>query len=220
MEIPRRHYRPENAGAKWGNHGAGDWQDCGGRIGIRDNVNTAVANFGASGAAIISAQLQADQVMTSPTDTPREKIYYEDLVIGRVYRGGTVNVTAEEIVAFATRYDPQPFHLDPTAAQQSVFGGLVASGWLTASLTMRLMVTSEFRFGEGVVGLGIEALRWPQPVRPGDTLTATIEIAAMRTSESKPDFGVVKIRTTTVNQREETVQILTSNVLVPRRERS
>ena len=144
-------------------------------------------------------------------------MFYEELVIGRAYRSGSIEVTAEEITTFAARYDPQPFHLDPVAAAQSVFGGLVASGWLTASLTMRLMVLSEFKFGRGVVGLGIETLRWPQPVRPGDVLTATVEIAAMRTSESKPDYGVVKIRTTTTNQRGETVQVMVSNVLVPRR---
>ena len=152
-------------------------------------------------------------------DTSADTIsmFYEELVIGRAYRSGSIEVTAEEITTFAARYDPQPFHLDPVAAAQSVFGGLVASGWLTASLTMRLMVLSEFKFGRGVVGLGIETLRWPQPVRPGDVLTATVEIAAMRTSESKPDYGVVKIRTTTANQRGETVQVMVSNVLVPRR---
>jgi acyl dehydratase len=146
-----------------------------------------------------------------------EQMYYENLAVGRVYRSASVEVTAAEITTFAARYDPQPFHLDPVAAQASVFGGLVASGWLTASLTMRLMVNSEFKFGRGVVGLGVESLRWPLPVRPGDTLTAAVEIAAMRTSESKPDHGVVKIRTTTTNQRGEVVQVLVSNVLVPRR---
>jgi acyl dehydratase len=128
-----------------------------------------------------------------------------------------VEVTAEEITSFAARYDPQVFHLDPEAAGQSVFGGLVASGWLTASLTMRLMVTSEFKFGRGVVGLGVDSLRWPAPVRPGDQLTAAVEIVAMRVSESKPKFGVVRIRTTTTNQHGTVVQTLVSNVLVERR---
>lgn len=148
------------------------------------------------------------------TPTP---IYYDDLSVGRVYRSGTLGVTAEEITTFAARYDPQPFHLDPIAAGRSVFGGLVASGWLTAALTMRLMVTSEFSFGHGVVGLGVESLRWPQPVRPGDELSATVEIEAMRVSASKPGFGVVKIRTTTTNQRAEIVQVMSSNILVQRR---
>lgn len=144
-------------------------------------------------------------------------LFYEDLAVGRVFRTASVDVTAEEITSFAARYDPQPFHLDPEAARQTVFGGLVASGWMTAGLTMRLMVDGEFKFGRGVVGLGVETLQWPRPVRPGDRLTAAVEIAALRASESKPQFGVAKIRTTTTNQRGETVQVMVSNVLVPRR---
>ncbi len=145
------------------------------------------------------------------------QMFYEDLAVGRIYRSASLEVTLEEITTFAARYDPQPFHLDPGAGEQSVFGGLVASGWLTASLTMRLMVTSEFRFGSGVVGLGVDSLRWPQPVRPGDTLAAAVEVVAMRATASQPEHGVVKIRTTTTNQRDEPVQIMVSNVLVRRR---
>ena len=144
-------------------------------------------------------------------------MYYEDLTIGRVYRTGSVDVTAGEITTFAARYDPQIFHLDPIAAARTVFGGLVASGWLTASLTMRLMMTGEFKFGGGVVGLGVESLQWPRPVRPGDRLTVAVEVTAMRTSASKPDHGIVKIRTTTTNQDQQVVQAMISNVLVPRR---
>lgn len=143
--------------------------------------------------------------------------HFEDLAIGRTYRCRTVEVTAEEITRFAARYDPQPFHLDPIAAQESVFGGLVASGWLTAALTMHLMVGSELEFGPGVVGLGVDTLQWPKPVRPGDCLSATIEVIAMRASASKPDFGIAKIRTTTTNQRGEIVQTMLSNILVRRR---
>lgn len=150
--------------------------------------------------------------MSEPT-----QMFYEDLAVGRQYRGGTVAVTADEVRTFASRYDPQPFHLDPEAGAKSVFGGLVASGWLTASLTMRLMVQSEFRFGSGVVGLGVDSLRWPQPVRPGDVLGVMVEVMAMRTSESKPGFGIVKLKTTTTNQAGETVQVMVSNVLVRRR---
>ncbi len=145
------------------------------------------------------------------------RMHYEDLAVGRTFRTASVDVTAEEVASFAARYDPQPFHLDEAAARSSVFGGIVASGWLTASLTMRLMVKSDFDFGSGVVGLGVDSLRWPRPVRPGDRLTATIEIMAMRVSESKPGFGVVKIKTTTTNQRDEVVQVQVSNILVPRR---
>ena len=155
--------------------------------------------------------------MSEPNAANASAMYYEDLTIGRVYRSAAIEVTAEEITTFAARYDPQPFHLDAAAAKESVFGGLVASGWLTASLTMRLMVKSDFKFGSGVVGLGVESLRWPQPVRPGERLVATVEVIAMRASASKPQHGIVKIRTTTTNQRDEVVQSMTSNVLVPRR---
>lgn len=144
-------------------------------------------------------------------------MFYDDLAVGRVFRTDTIDVTAEEITTFAARYDPQPFHLDPEAAKQTVFGGLVASGWMTAALTMRLMVNGEFKFGRGVVGLGVETLQWPRPVRPGDRIGAAVEIVAMRVSESKPQFGVAKIRTTTTNQHGETVQVMVSNILVPRR---
>ncbi len=147
----------------------------------------------------------------------RPQMFYEDLAVGGIYRSAAIDVTEQEAIAFAARYDPQPFHTDAAAAQQSVFGGLVTSGWLTAALTMRLMVTSEFSFGSGVVGLGVDSLRWPRSVRPGDRLTATVEVTAMRVSGSKPDFGVVKIRTTTANQQGETVQVMVSNVLVRRR---
>jgi acyl dehydratase len=153
-------------------------------------------------------------------DDHARTIHYEDLAAGRVYRSASVVVSAEEIVSFATRYDPQPFHLDASAAERSVFGGLVASGWLTASLTMRLMVTGEFQLGGGAIGLGVDSLRWPEPVRPGDTLTASVEIVSMRASESKPNFGIVKIRTTTTNQRGEVVQVMVSNILIRRRARS
>lgn len=142
---------------------------------------------------------------------------FDDLVEGHVYRSATVAVTSEEIVAFATRYDPQPFHLDPVAAQRSVFGGLVASGWLTAALTMRLMVTSDFQLGGGAIGLGVESMVWPQPVRPGDVLNAEVEVLTKRASGSKPGFGIVKIRTTTRNQRGEAVQTMVSNILIRRR---
>lgn len=147
----------------------------------------------------------------------RPQMYYEDLVVGRVYTTGLIEISAEEAATFAARYDPQPFHVDLAAAQQSVFGGIVASGWLTAALTMRLMVEGALGVGGGVVGLGVDLLRWPQPVRPGDTLTALVEVMTMRVSESKPAWGVVKLRTLTTNQTGAVVQEMLSNILVPRR---
>jgi acyl dehydratase len=147
----------------------------------------------------------------------KSELYYEDLAIGRKIGTDAIDVTLEEIVAFANRYDPQPFHTDAAAADGSMFGGLVASGWMTAALTMRLMVTSAFHFGTGVVGLGVDTLRWPRPVRPGERLSAMIEVVGMRTSESKPGFGVVKIKTTTSQQDGEVVQVMVSNILVRRK---
>lgn len=153
----------------------------------------------------------------SSNDARADSVFFEDMLVGRVYRTAAVAVTEAEVVRFAERYDPQPFHVDPAAAARSVFGGLVASGWLTAALTMRLMVGGELSFGTGVIGLGVESLNWPHPVRPGDTLTAAVEVIAARASGSKPGFGVVKLRTRTLNQDGTVVQVMTSHVLVPRR---
>ncbi|HUR59768.1 MAG TPA: MaoC family dehydratase [Opitutaceae bacterium] len=151
------------------------------------------------------------------SDTGPKQLYFDDLTVGRVFHTTAVEVTVEEIVSFAGRYDPQPFHTDPVAAEKTVFGGLVASGWMTAALTMRLMMTGEFHFGSGVVGLGVDSLQWPRPVRPGDRLTASVEVMGTRTSKSRPAHGIVKIRTTTTNQENAVVQVMVSNVLAPRR---
>jgi acyl dehydratase len=147
----------------------------------------------------------------------RVPVFFEDLVVGRQHHCGEIIVTEPEALAFAARYDPQPFHLDAEAGRRSVFGGLAASGWLTAALTMRLMVTGGLDLGDGAVGLGIDSLQWPRPVFPGDTLMVTVEVLAVRGSASRPTCGVAKFRTTTTNQRSEVVQVMTSNVLVPRR---
>ncbi len=151
------------------------------------------------------------------TQEAKPALYFEDLAVGAAFGTPSVEVTAEEVRTFAARYDPQPFHLDEAAGRASVFGAMVASGWMTAALTMRLMVQSEMRLADGAVGLGIDALDWPRPVRPGDTLTARMEIEAVRVSESRPEFGVVKLRTTTRNQHGRRVQVLVSNILVRRR---
>jgi len=148
----------------------------------------------------------------------RARLFFEDFAVGRVFQTAAVEVTAEEVRAFAARYDPQPFHLDEAAARASVFGGLVASGWMTAGLTMRLMVTGEFGFGSGAIGLGVETLQWPRPVRPGDRLSASVEVLAARDSKSQRRHGIVKLRTTTLNQHGEPVQVMVSNVMVPRRD--
>ena len=144
-------------------------------------------------------------------------LYYDDLAVGRKFGTGTVEVTAAEMIAFASEWDPQPFHLDEAAGRNSVFGGLVASGWMTGLLTMRLMLNGELQLAGGMIGLGVEALQWPRAVRPGDRLTAVTEVLEMRLSASKPDCGIVKLRTTTTNQAGEAVQVLEVNQLVLKR---
>ncbi|HYM71744.1 MAG TPA: MaoC family dehydratase [Stellaceae bacterium] len=142
--------------------------------------------------------------------------YFEDLAVGQTFASGRLTVSAGEITAFAGDYDPQPFHLDGAAARRSVFGGLAASGWHTAALTMRLIVGGEFRPAGGIVGFGGE-LAWLKPVRPGDELRAEVEILETRTSRSRPGQGLVKIRVSTLNQHDEPVQTFTPTLLVTRR---
>jgi acyl dehydratase len=144
--------------------------------------------------------------------------YFEDFVVGQVHKpSGRVRVEKDEIIAFAKQFDPQPFHLDEDAARNSIFGRLVASGWHTAALTMRLVAGSEHRAATGTIGLGFDGLRWPIPVHPGDELRIESEVLEMRTSKSRPDRGLLKIRTRTFNQDGEVVQELIANAMVPRR---
>ncbi|MGD0418922.1 MAG: MaoC family dehydratase [Xanthobacteraceae bacterium] len=144
--------------------------------------------------------------------------YFEDFVVGQVHKpSGRVRVEKNEIIAFAKQFDPQPFHLDEDAARNSIFGRLVASGWHTAALTMRLIAGSEYRAATGTIGLGFDGLRWPIPVHPGDELRIENEVLEMRTSKSRPDRGLLKIRTRTFNQDGEVVQELIANAMVPRR---
>lgn len=145
------------------------------------------------------------------------ELYLEDLHVGDRFASDTFEVTAENIIAFARDFDPQPFHLDPAAAAESVFKGLVASGWHTAAMSMKLFVTGEMRLAGGSVGLGVDELRWPRPVKPGDTLRLETEILDVRPSQSKPDRGVIRIRNVTTNQGGEVVQTFVASVLVRRR---
>lgn len=145
-------------------------------------------------------------------------LYFEDMQVGRHFNTGSVALEEAKMVAFAREFDPQPMHTDPEAAARSIFGGLIGSGWYTAALTMRLVIGGEMKPDErGRVGLGIELLRWPTPSRPGDVLTAVTEVLEARPSASRPDRGIVKLRTLTYNQRREVMQELVANVLVPRR---
>jgi acyl dehydratase len=126
-------------------------------------------------------------------------------------------VTADDIITFATQFDPQPFHTDPDAAATSVFGGLVASGWHTAAISMSLFVTSEFNPAGGLIGAGVEMLEWPRPVRPGDTLTVETVVLSTRPSRTQPQQGMLTVRSTTLNQQREAVQIFVPKMIVQRR---
>ena len=143
--------------------------------------------------------------------------YFEDFAVGQVYGSGRITVEEERIKAFAAEFDPQPFHLDEDSARRSIFGGLAASGWHTAALTMRLLVESDFKPVGGIVGAGFDEFRWPVPVRPGDELRVEGEVLEVRPSKSRPHQGLLKVRTTTKNQKGEAVQVSVGNLVVPRR---
>ena len=143
--------------------------------------------------------------------------YFEDLRVGQRFTSGSFTVTQDEIISFATQFDPQPFHTDPVAAEHSIFKGLVASGWHTAALTMRLFVTSDFNPANGFIGAGVEVLDWPTPVRPGDTLHVEGEVISLRESKTRPTQGVVVVRSHTLNQRGEIVQVLQPKMIVRKR---
>jgi acyl dehydratase len=143
--------------------------------------------------------------------------YLEDFAAGQVYGTGRLRVERERIKSFAAEFDPQPYHLDEEAARKSFFGGLAASGWHTAALTMRLMVEGELKPAGGIIGLGFEEFRWLKPVRPGDDLRVESEVLEVRPSKSRPDQGLVKLRNTTPNQNCEAVQVAVGSLLVPRR---
>jgi acyl dehydratase len=143
--------------------------------------------------------------------------YLEDLAPGQRYGTGRWTVDLDQIRAFATQFDPQPFHLDPEAAKHTLFGELVASGWHTMGITMRLIVEGETRLAGGFLGAGVDGVDWPNPVRPGDTLRAESEIIEIKPSRSKPDRGMVRVRTTTFNQRDEPVLSFTARLIVPKR---
>ena len=136
--------------------------------------------------------------------------YFEDYVEGDVYRFGSITVAADEIVAFARRFDPQSFHTDPEAAKQSPFGGIIASGWHTASLMMRLFVDHYLTHVASLASPGVDELRWLKPVRPGDTLSIRVTVLKAAPSKSKPDRGVVTSGIEVLNQANETVMTLTA----------
>jgi acyl dehydratase len=145
------------------------------------------------------------------------KQYFEDYAVGQVFNSGRRGIDKEQIVAFATEFDPQPYHLDEEAARNSPFRGLAASGWHTAAITMRLMVDGEFKPAGGILGVGFEELSWSRPVRPGDELHVKSEVLEVIPSKSRNDRGMVKVKNTTFNQNDEAVQSFTAKLIVPRR---
>jgi acyl dehydratase len=142
--------------------------------------------------------------------------HLEDFAVGQRFGSGSLRVDEDEVKEFAGRFDPQAFHLDAEAARQGLFGGLAASGWHTAAMTMRLLVDGEMRIAGGLIGLGGE-IAWPRPTRPGDVLRVESEVLEVTPSRSKPNRGVVTVRSRTLNQHGEAVQIATMKLLVPRR---
>jgi acyl dehydratase len=144
------------------------------------------------------------------------ELYLDDFHVGQKFGSGRLRVETDQIKAFAAEFDPQPFHLDEEAAKNSFFGGLAASGWHTAALTMRLLVTSDLKPAGGVIGASNE-ISWTRPVRPGDDLRVESEVLEVRPSKSRPEQGLVKVRSTTINQNDQPVQVLTANLVVPRR---
>jgi acyl dehydratase len=143
--------------------------------------------------------------------------YLDDFEPGQRFSGSArVRVEAERIKSFAAEFDPQPFHLVERAAGASIFAGLAASGWHTAAMTMSLLVKSDFVPAGGIIGAGFDDFRWPTPVRPGDELRVETEVLEVRPSKSRPQQGLLKVRTTTFNQRDEVVQVSVGNLIVPR----
>jgi acyl dehydratase len=146
----------------------------------------------------------------------REPLHLEDLTPGRTWRTGSAEMSAAAIVEFAARHDPQPFHVDAEAARSSLFGRLVASGWHTAAVTMRLLVESGPPLAGGIIGPGGE-LSWPRPVLPGDVLRVESEVIDARASRTRPERGLVTMESRTLNQRDEVVQTFRATLVVPRR---
>lgn len=144
-------------------------------------------------------------------------LFLEDIQPGQIYGSPSYAVTAENIKEFAGQWDPQLFHLDEMGAQDSFFQGLAASGWQTACITMRLLVLGDFNPANGIIGGGVEELKWHRPVRPGDVLSIQSEVLEVRPMRSKPGFGIVRMRTTTLDAHGQPVQVFTSPLVVQAR---
>jgi acyl dehydratase len=143
--------------------------------------------------------------------------YFDDLKVGDRFKSEPLAMTEKALVEFAHKFDPQMFHLSRKGAERTIFKGLIASGWHTAAMTMRLFVRT-LNFAEGAIGLGVDELRWPNAVRPGDVLMVETEVLELRLSRSRPSHGIIRLRNVTTNQRGEVVQTMLASAMVPRRE--
>lgn len=146
------------------------------------------------------------------------KVYWEDFSVGQVIKFGTRAVPREEIIEFARHYDPQPFHTDEEAAKDSIYGGLIASGWHTCALMMRLLYDGLIKRAASMGSPGIDNIRWLKPVRPGDTLRAQMTIMETRASASKPDRGLIKSNWEVFNQNDELVMTMVGVGMYRRRD--
>jgi acyl dehydratase len=144
--------------------------------------------------------------------------YFDDLKVGARFKSEPLSVTEKKLVEFAHKFDPQMFHLSRKGAERTIFKGLIASGWHTAAMTMRLFVQT-LNFAKGAIGLGVDKLRWPSAVRPGDVLTVETRILDVRPSRSRPRYAIIRLRNVTTNQRGEVVQTMLASALVRRRMR-
>ena len=144
-------------------------------------------------------------------------LYFEDFTVGREFHTDGATVTESQILDFALAFDPQPFHMDLEAAKRSMFGGLIASGFHSMALTFRLFAQTRALAACSLGSPGVDEVRWLKPVRPGDTLRATVQVVEQRPSGSKPDRGIIRLHWTALNQRSEPVLTMTSMQLVKRR---
>lgn len=149
--------------------------------------------------------------------SPADDRYFEDYVNGAVHRFGRIEVVEAEVISFARRFDPQPFHVDPDAARHGPFGGLIASGWHTAGMMMRLLADHFLSSVASLGSPGIDELRWVKPVRPGDILSLRVTIRETVPSRSKPDRGMVRCFIEVLDQADDVVMSLLAMVLVRRR---
>jgi acyl dehydratase len=160
--------------------------------------------------------LEHEQSRINVGRQPMKERYFDDLKVGERFRSEPLEVKEKELIEFAHKFDPQMFHLNAKAAERTIFKGLIASGWHTAAMTMRLFVQT-LNFAEGAIGLGVDELRWPNAVRPGDVLRVETEIVDLRESRSKPTHGIVRLRNETTNQRGAVVQTMLASAMVPKK---